>query len=291
MKALIIGGNRFFGRRLAARLLEHKADVTLLNRQTLDDGFGERVKRIKCDRTDKHALKAAMANQEWDIVFDQVCYDADEARAAVEIFENKTKRYIFTSTQSVYEGGGMLKESVYEPMRHSFNRTADPKTQYGEAKRQCEAVFFQESDLNLAAVRFPFVLGEDDYTKRLHFHVEHIKHAKPFYVPNLKAETSLIHAQDAADALFVLGTTDYKGPINCASPEAISMGQLIELIELKTGKKALLQNEPAPGLDSSPYGRHETSTMDVSKAQSIGLRFQPLNRWLPQLIESINKIS
>ncbi|MDC1175392.1 hypothetical protein OAT67_08340 [Bacteriovoracaceae bacterium] len=49
-KVLVMGGNHFFGIKLVQVLLDHRHDVTILNRENLDDGFGERVKRIKCDR-------------------------------------------------------------------------------------------------------------------------------------------------------------------------------------------------------------------------------------------------
>lgn len=49
-RVLVIGGNRYFGKRLVSHLLERGDDVTLLNRGNLDDGFGDRVRRIKMDR-------------------------------------------------------------------------------------------------------------------------------------------------------------------------------------------------------------------------------------------------
>lgn len=43
MKALILGGNRFFGMKLANLLITEGFDSTLLNRGNLEDGFGEKV--------------------------------------------------------------------------------------------------------------------------------------------------------------------------------------------------------------------------------------------------------
>ena len=51
MHVLVIGGNRFVGRLLAARLLAGGHRVTLLNRGRLLDPFGKRVERLTCDRT------------------------------------------------------------------------------------------------------------------------------------------------------------------------------------------------------------------------------------------------
>ena len=50
MHALIIGGNRFLGVELTAQLLARGHDVALLNRGTLIDPFGARVRRLTADR-------------------------------------------------------------------------------------------------------------------------------------------------------------------------------------------------------------------------------------------------
>ena len=63
---------------------------------------------------------------------------------------------------------------------------------YGEGKRQAEAVLFKEASFPVVAVRFPIVMGEDDYTRRLHFHVEHILQNQPITLPNIDAKMSYI---------------------------------------------------------------------------------------------------
>jgi len=46
---------------------------------------------------------------------------------------------------------------------------------YNEVKRQAEAALEQcYAHIPSVAVRFPFVVGEDDYTRRLHFYAEHV---------------------------------------------------------------------------------------------------------------------
>ena len=96
MRILIIGGNRFFGRHLTKSLLNDGHEVTLLNRGKLDDGFDNQLRRIRADRQNESELKTAVSNKTWDLVFDQVCYSAQEARSACKIFEGKTQRYVVT---------------------------------------------------------------------------------------------------------------------------------------------------------------------------------------------------
>lgn len=85
MKILIIGGNRFFGKRLSKNLINKGHDVTLLNRGNFDDGLGGEVKRIKCDRNEDVELEEQLKNLSFDVVYDQVCYDFYQAKSICRI--------------------------------------------------------------------------------------------------------------------------------------------------------------------------------------------------------------
>lgn len=283
MKILIIGGNRFFGKKLTARLVRGGHDVTLLNRGNVDDGFGDKIRRLQSDRKNTAELKKITAGQKWDIVYDQVCFDADEARAACEIFSGTVGHYIFTSSMSVYDLGEDLRESIFDPLMHRFTDTANPKTAYAEAKRQCEAVFFQSALLPVTAVRFPIVVGADDYTGRFQFHVNRIQKSEPLFFPAIQSQMSMISSDDAAAVLEFLGLrTDLKavGPVNAASAEPIVLAEFIRAIEGMIDKKARLA-DAADDKNHSPYGIGGDWYMNTQKLQSLGFEAQPIREWLP----------
>lgn len=54
---------------------------------------------------------------------------------------------------------------------------------------------------NAAFVRFPYVIGRDDYTDRLYFYVEHVVRQKPMYIDNMDAQMSFISVDDAGRLL------------------------------------------------------------------------------------------
>lgn len=283
-KILIIGGNRFFGRRLTQKLIENGDAVTLLNRGQHQDDFGSAVQRIVCDRKNSDLLSAKINGQDWDIVYDQVCYDAHEAKAACDIFTGKTNRYIFTSSQSVYESGQNLAEISYQPQFHQFTEIKTKEEDYSEAKRQCEAVFFEKHcALSVCAVRFPIVIGPDDYTERLKFHVQHVREGRTMAVPNLNAKISFIHSADAAEGLFLLGKINYAGPLNMASLEPVEVGFVIQEIEEKMGKKAIIDSKGDP----SPYGIKNDWFMNIQQARSMGFKPRPVHDWLREVIGEI----
>lgn len=282
-QVLIIGGNRFFGKRLAAQLLRAGHKLTLLNRGNLVDGLGDQVERISLDRHQLGLQTPVLASRQWDLVIDQVCYDATTAKQACDFFAGKTRAYLFTSTLSVYGPGRDIKEESFDPLTYRFEQTVTKEEDYGEGKRQAEATFFQQKSFPVIAPRFPFVLGTDDYTERLHFHIRKVHQGEAIFFPNPEARVSFIHAQDAADALKALVEGKFTGAINVGSPEPIRLIDLVAVIEKELGRKAILSKDGAP----SPYGVKSDWFMNTDRLQGLGLKVAPIQEWLPKLVKEI----
>jgi nucleoside-diphosphate-sugar epimerase len=287
MKVLVIGGNRYFGKRLVQNMISVGAKVSVLNRGSKTI---EGANNLQCDRTDSTALRDAVKNQSWDIIFDQACYDAEQASHAAEIFKGNVGRYIFTSSMSVYDSGAAIKESVFDPANHPFDSSflniARYDTNYGEAKRQAEAAFTQKVTFPLVSVRFPIVLGPDDYTGRLKFHIDRIKNGEPIYFPSLGIRMSFVHSQDAAEALYTLGKSDFKGPLNVASADPIRLEKMMQTIEQTFGKKMIVAQEESKQ-NHSPFGIEADWWMDTSKLRALGIFPRPIENWLGVVCKEI----
>ncbi|CAJ1315437.1 NAD-dependent epimerase/dehydratase family protein [Paenibacillus nuruki] len=285
---LVLGGTRFFGKNLVELLLKEQIKVTLLTRGKTEDEFGDQVQRLVVDREDAVALEKAIGDQQYDVVYDNICFTPQQAREAVSIFQNKTKRYILTSSLSVYDfGTGICHESDVDT--HHYTIDADPEAElsYGEGKRQAEAVFFQQADFPVAAVRFPIVLGPNDYTKRLHFHVERVLSGKVIGISNLEAQMNFIHEQEAAEFLFWLGiSSELIGPVNARSDGEVSLRELVQWIEQGTEQQAIIQSETDDEAQS-PFGVPDSWIMDTSKAKQDGFQFYVLSDWMPALIKQM----
>ena len=289
-KILILGGTRFFGKKLVERLLQDSTnEVTTLTRGVTSDPFGDRVERIHADRFQPDELAQAVGDTSWDVVYDNICYSPDEADQARRIFDGKTKRYILTSSMSVYDfSEEALTEDVFDPETYPIRYGGRTDFTYQEGKRLAEAVLLQQATFPAAAVRFPIVLGTEDYTRRLHFHIEHIREGNPIGIPNPEAHFSFIRSDEAADFLYWLGYSTVTGPINACSDGTVTIKNLISMIEEETGKQAILQEKTADE-HMSPFGIEQSWFMDTGKAQSKGFRFLTLVDWLPVLISTLNK--
>ena len=174
-KVLVLGGTRFFGRKLVELLIADGHDVTIVTRGKLANPFGDTVKHIIVDRRDTNAFSNVFEGQYYDIVYDNICYSPNEAKALCDIFNGKMGKLIFTSTLATYDADGKAKcEADFDPYTYSIQMGDTEDFTYGEGKRQAEAVFFKYATCPVVAVRFPIVMGIDDYTERLHFHVKHV---------------------------------------------------------------------------------------------------------------------
>ncbi len=285
---LVLGGTRFFGKNLVELLLKEQIKVTLLTRGKTEDEFGDQVQRLVVDREDAVALEKAIGDQQYDVVYDNICFTPQQAREAVSIFQNKAKRYILTSSLSVYDfGTAICHESDVDT--HHYTIDADPEAElsYGEGKRQAEAVFFQQADFPVAAVRFPIVLGPNDYTKRLHFHVERVLSGKVIGISNLEAQMNFIHEQEAAEFLFWLGiSSELIGSVNARSDGEVRLRELVQWIEQGTEQQAIIQSETDDEAQS-PFGVPDSWIMDTSKAKQDGFQFYVLSEWMPALIKQM----
>ncbi|WP_237690811.1 hypothetical protein [Paenibacillus caui] len=161
---------------------------------------------------------------------------------------------------------------------------------YDEGKRQAEAVLLQQASFPVAAVRFPFVVGEDDYTERLLFHVRKAAAGKAVQAFNPDARISFISSQEAAQFLFWLGRQSLSGPVNACSKGALSLQEIMNIIERATGKRTEIEHI-SPGKETdpfrlTPYAVQASYGMNTDKAEAAGFTFSRTEDWFPGLIQS-----
>ncbi|WP_347358068.1 NAD-dependent epimerase/dehydratase family protein [Bdellovibrio sp.] len=285
MKILIMGGTRYFGRRLVHKLLETNHEVTVLSRGNVQDDFGPRVERLKAHRGDEVAMGAALAGRSFDVVVDQVCMTAKDAELSVKLFLGKISYYLMTSTMSVYDWGANLPESAFEAKAYQPRKATNPAEAYAEGKRAAEHVFAIQAAFPVSFARFPVVVGEDDYTERLLGQVRAIKNGDEIYYPNVEAEFSFITSEDAARALLWLLENRKTGPYNFAAADAFALKDLIQKIENITGKSAKLLTQENTS-KWSPFGIPSSWYMNVDKAAREGFAASLHERWLVPLLQS-----
>lgn len=275
MNILVMGGTRFFGKRLVRRLLSAGDRVTLLTRGRQTDDFGTSVQRIIGNREDANVLRTAAQHGPFDVIFDQLCYTPQSAQLSADILRKATNHYVMTSTAYVYSGGVDLREDALDISTISTTPLEAPD--YAEGKRRAEAVILAQ--FPATCVRFPIVIGADDYTGRFAFHLERLVAQRPVYLPQPGSRMNYIGASEAADFLFWLRTRSAIGPVNAASPEDRTPERILQEAAALLNVKPVLSSEAS---DVSPYQLSCDYVMNVSKAAYLGAPLKPWDAWFPK---------
>ncbi len=280
MKILVLGGTRMMGRHLVRELLAAGHQVTLANRGLAGDSFGDAVDRIVLDRTDEGTLEKTLSGKSFDLVYDNLAYCSNDIRKL--LLHLSCRKYIFISSASVYQEHWDTKETDFDPFAEPVVWGGRPDFPYDEGKRQAERALAQEySHQPSIAVRFPFVVGEDDYTRRLFFYVEHIVTGKAMLLDNFSEQMAFVRSDEAGKFLAFLGTTGFQGAVNGASPGALSLKEISEYVAEKTGKRPVLTQNGDPG----PYNGAKEHTFNTELAEKLGFSFSPLGEWIYPLLD------
>ncbi len=285
MRILVLGGTLFFGKHMVREFIRQGDSVTIATRGRMEDGFGEDVERIILDRTDEISVANALNGKAFDIVCDNTCYSSDELRYILEHVQ--CKRYILTSTISVYTDQLSLglREEDYNPFESKLVWCTREDAPYGILKQRAEAALFQRfSEIPGAAIRFPYVVGVDDYTNRLYNYCRSIRDSKPVYIDNMEEEISFIHSEDAGKFLAYVAKSTGTGPIN-ATAGTMKIGTIVNYIESKTGKKAIIDKEG----EKAAYNEVPSFSVVVDKANHLGYEFQSIEGWMFNLIDELLK--
>ena len=281
MNILVIGGTRFFGIPMIEELLKSGHDVTIATRGLSADSFGSRVKRLILDRTDAQSVRNALSGRHFDVIIDKLAYCSNDIKSVMDAAD--FDRYIQMSTTAVYDPKHInTMESDFDALAKELVWCDRPDFPYAEIKRQAECALWQKyPDRNWITVRYPFVIGKDDYTKRLLFYVEHVMKSIPMFIDNPDCQMGFIRSDEAGKFLAFLAGKDFRGAVNGASEGTISVREILDFVEQKTGKKAIIE---ASG-DPAPYNGEPEYSINTDKAAALGFRFSRLRDWIYDLLD------
>ncbi|TVY07151.1 redoxin domain-containing protein [Paenibacillus cremeus] len=293
MKILVLGGTTFFGRRLVHLLLGEGHDVTIATRGQTPDDFGDAVTRIKVDRTNQDAMREAFGNCYYDVVYDQICFNPQDAKIALGAFGNRVKRYVITSSMAVYNSKDTeITEDDFMPEQYNYDLDAQ-KYAYAEGKRQAEAYFFRNAAFPVVSVRVAMVVsGTDDYTGRFDYYVRHVAEHKSIGVLESEHPITYVTAWDAAEFLHFIGTkSDFVGPINAANNGYLSIQELCYEIGECLNMTPLFHVGQHEEQTLSPYAMFPyTWKILNARALSLGFEFSPIQKSISLMVQdSVSK--
>lgn len=287
MKILVIGGTRFFGIHTVNELLSGGHEVTIATRGRAADPYDDRVKRILFERTDAESVRDTLSGVHYDVVIDKIAYCSNDIRYVMDVVD--CDKYIYMSSTSVYEPKHMdTVESDFDGVSKELVWCGRNDFPYEEIKRQAECALWQAyPDRSWVAVRYPFAIGRDDYTKRLFFYVEHTMKAVPMKIDNIDHQMGFIRSDEAGKFIAFLadkavqGQFKYPMAVNGSSEGTISLREIIRYVEEKTGARAVF----SPDGDEAPYNGEPEYSINTRRAEALGFRFTRLRDWIYELLD------
>ena len=281
MKILVLGGTRFFGVHMVNYLIEKGHEVTIATRGQTPDDFGDSVMRICLDRTDEDSIKAMISDTHYDVIIDKIAYCSNDVRKLMDNAD--CDKYIYMSSTAVYDPlHPDTKEDDFDGNGGELIWCDRPDFSYEVVKRHAEYALWQKySDKKYVAVRYPFVIGKDDYTKRLYFYVEHVLKQLPMKIDNLDNKMSFIRSDEAGKFISFLVDKDFTGAVNGSSQSTISIKDILDYLKKETGMDAVLSDDG----DSAPYNGTPEYSIDTQKAESLGFKFTDINDWIFDLLD------
>jgi nucleoside-diphosphate-sugar epimerase len=303
MNVLVIGGNRFVGLGLVWRLLAGRHRVAILNRGSLGDPFGDRIERLRADRS-TDAFDHALAGRTFDVAVDLAGYIADDAHRAVRVLSGRVGHYAFISSGQVY----LVREGCPVPSRESDYdgpTLAAPPTPadhddwaYGIGKRGAEDVLAAAPGLPSTRIRIPMVNGELDFRRRIESYVWRILDGGPLIVPRAQAIARHVYGGAVSRALAQLVETPPSPgqAFNLAQAEELTVRELIARIAQRLGARADVVELSAEAVEAaglsaraaSPFSSAWMSRIDPSRAvRELGFEHPPLDAYLDAILAQL----
>jgi nucleoside-diphosphate-sugar epimerase len=295
----VIGGTRFMGYQLTWRLIAAGHEVTLLNRGTHPDPFGDRVARLRADRT-RPELASVLAGRTFDGAVDFAAFQGADASGAIAALGGRVGHYVMISTGQVYlvKAEGNVVAGPGDPPRAPSREEdydgplmAAPPVghrdrgdwEYGVGKRACEDVLAASPGFPSTRLRIPIVNGERDNTRRLEGYVWRSLDGGPLLRPDGgPARVRQVYSGAVVTAILrVLGDPATFGQAyNLCQQETPTLAELVVLLAelLGAGREARLGSGRAAAapdrLVTVPTADLEAAGLDPVAASPFSTRWK-----------------
>lgn len=300
MRVLMLGGTRFIGRALTSRLLREGHEVHLVTRTREHAAFAPTAIVHPGDRRDPATL--ATATGSFDVVYDFLGFDANDARVAVDALRGRCERLVHLSTGSVYWVASVrncpwIESDGALPVRD--RATCDhAEFDYGIAKRDCEQVYRDAATKDgfpAVFVRAPVVSGPGDHKRRDLYWVHRLLQGRALILPDGGHNAfNHVYVDDLVEVLARIATTSVAPgeAFNAADRVFTTLRDYVGRLAAIVNREPRFADVPraaiaAAGLDDRSFYFADTSShvLDNRKAESrLRMSFLTPDHWMPPTV-------
>ena len=289
MKILVIGGTGVISRAVVREGLAKGHEMIVVNRGSRCVDFGGPVEAIAADRKDQKAFAERMKNVRADVVIDMIAFDEEDAAQTVEVFADKAKQLIFTSSTAAYK-----KPYRSLPIREDEEELADTDAfPYGFKKANMERFLqkvMREGRIPVTIIRPSLTFGEgcaNIGVLRQNSNIVHrIQRGKPLVLPgDGAAPWSFTFAPDLAKGyiLSCLNPAAYNQSFHITNTQLVLFEDLYKTVGRILGREPKFVYVPSeilckadPGLFAHfQYEKKYAHCFSVEKFQKAAPEYRP----------------
>lgn len=295
MKVLVLGGTSFFGAEIVKGLLSDEHDVAVFTRGNKQPGWFEQVEHIQGDRHVEEDFQGQLRGRSFDVVIDNIAYQARDVEDVLDTLGESMGRYILTSTGAVYRyvperTMPVSEEEVdYEWQPPDYDPD-DRGWAYAAGKLAAEKALLQKAPVPYTIIRPPVVLGPGDPTLRGYFYLQRLLDGQPLILRDGGRNSfRMVYSLDLARAylLAIEKPAAENRVYNVTQEEVITTREFVEAAAEALGVEPALVNIPAGVLQdwevsyADPYGGLTNFIPAVRRARrELGYSSTPYRRWV-----------
>jgi nucleoside-diphosphate-sugar epimerase len=295
---LIIGGTAFIGRDIVELALDAGCHVTIFSRGNQKPEFWSYINHIAGDRHDQADVDKLKGLQ-FDVVVDNIAYDASDVHNALELLKGNIGRYVLTSTSGVYFNVGCLDMPISEDMGNEMKRSRfhgfptppdEGFLEYATGKLAAERVLVEQDQVPYTIVRPSSTAGPDDPSGRCQFYFRRLLDGGPLILTNGGIHVhSMAYRRDVARGYITAMTSEMavNKVYNFAQDRLFRVVDFVRLAADLLEVEADIVSIPAELLQQSgfvysePWTHTGTFILDVSRAKTdLNYQSTPVESWM-----------
>jgi nucleoside-diphosphate-sugar epimerase len=286
MRALVLGGSVFVGRRLVERLVTEGHQVAVLNRGVTPTALPAGVEHLVADRTDMEAMSRVLAGREWDAILDvsgfvMVAGGGDIA-GLLDLVDGSVGHYVYVSSIMAYDQSQL---GVF-PWHEELDIDRSGPRSYGGFKAMVESAMLTRhgaTGFPVTVVRPAAIYGPCNiYDMETPMFLRLIQR-RPILLPHGGLVTgSYGHVDDLCRMMVdMIGVDVAKGEVFNATAEAVTTSHYVATLAAIVGVEAdvvMVPDDRPEGFPSGVYGhlfgsRHH-AVLSMDKARRL-LGYEP----------------
>ena len=201
-KILIIGGTKYIGLELIRKFEQNNVLFYVASRRVIN------VKNfILIDIKINENLNNLFKEHDFDIVINFIAYsgfDAFNLCNALSLNSRKPKLILVSSVYTYnlpfeIKADEIFNENSFNANNEQYSLNDRPEVNYSQGKRDMESYFSQNYQKDkLVILRFPIVLGHNDYTLRTRFYFDKILAKKKINPEYIKSKSNYLFVEEDA---------------------------------------------------------------------------------------------